>query len=242
MRPFILMVTTLTYMTAFGQNLILNGDFENCTCPTVHSFLKSCKYVKALCGTTPDYFNYCEETFNNPIYSFMGSQVPFSGNGHAGLILVQTSEFNYTEYIAFALEEPLLPLCYELSLRISWADCAVMKVDKLGFLFTNDSENLKCKNYVLKGKSQAINLSGPAFDDKLAWNKVGAIYCASGGEKELVLGNFHDILKSLKLDQPIIEKSPCFRKKCLSYCYIDDVRLVPLDEAGAEEHPEFTHY
>lgn len=241
-KLYIFVIASLVLSGVHGQNLVLNGDFEDCTCPEAEFYtsLKSCKNVMALNNTTPDYFNSCIASFYNPINNPWGTQQPKSGNGYIGFLLYMESS-HPLEYFKLDLVQKLEPGEYLLSFYLSWAECSDLSLDKFSFLFTDDYRKLKWKKGLIANKSHIITLPDSLLADRSAWVKIEVVYKAKGGESQLVFGTFKDCLKKLKVKQKEGEFN-CFIDTNMAYYFMDDITLIPLDEVKTERGQNYSHH
>ncbi len=190
---------------SFGQqNLILNGDFEEYwDCPDGLTQLEKCKYVYNPCyhpwvppnppiwSSTSDYFNSCASISSqvNVPNSFLGYQHAYSGNGFVGM--ENCDEFgNYKEYIQLSFSESLLPFSvYKFSIYLNLADVGGNTSKHLGFAFTD--QLIYYDNYVSEFLTPDVTIDTLSLTDISEWKRITFEYIAHGGEKFVILGNFH---------------------------------------------------
>lgn len=233
---------------SFGQqNLILNGDFEEYwDCPDNVTELEKCKYVYNPCyhpwtppnppvwSTTSDYFNSCATIASqvNVPNSIFGFQNAFSGNGYIGFINCQIFG-NYKEYIQLSFSESLLPFSvYQFSIYINLADAGGNTSKHLGFAFTD--ELVYYNNYVSEFLTPDISLDTLQLTDTSEWKKINFEYAARGGEKYIILGNFH---RNSYVDCIFNNTSSDSIACCQSYFYIDSASLIYLHEVPPIQVP-----
>lgn len=193
MKLFLLLLAIGGTSFSYGQNLVINGDFEDYKkCPKTLTGKKL--YLKGgldLIHGTPDYFNACSKNLNGNNNPY-GPQKSQSGNGHIGLMI--TSDFKNEcaarEYIQLKLSEPLIAgHKYELSFFLSLANKSGYYTDQIGAIFTET--NLK-KDGVSKyiGHPHVNNTENDFLSDTIGWIPFSQTYNAMGGEEYVVIGNF----------------------------------------------------
>jgi OmpA-OmpF porin, OOP family len=238
-----------------AQNLIMNGDFEDCLiCPDFEGQLELCPNWFIPNNSTPDLFKKCNfKSYVNIPMNAVGYQDAFSGEAYAGLALIYNENRNYSEYIGANFTHELEEnVSYLVSFYLSWADYSNYFCDRIGYLFTtNKTEHKKKrKNKGRFGKAKADNillksngyvfLNYDSIKDRQSWHKVEFTYHANGGERYLVLGLFADNITD---DDYRKYMSKSFGKPSnfgsVSYYYIDNISVEPLKKIEySHEHPE----
>lgn len=180
-------------MYIFGQNLVLNGDFEEFKrCPKKLTEKKI--HLKGdfdIIKGSPDYFNTCSSILSGSVNPF-GNQLSQNGNGHMGLIL--TSDFKNEcaarEYIQLKLNTPLISgHKYDLSFYLNLANNSGYATDQVGAVFSDHSLKKEgISKYI--GHPHLNNEENHFLKDTIAWIPITKTYNALGGEQYLIIGNF----------------------------------------------------
>ncbi len=190
-----------------SQNLVPNSSFEvHDTCP---NNLFEVKYLAnwniPLHFTTPDYFNACD-TFTPHIYphNFFGDETARSGSGYVGIITVCNTTNsvvrNYREYIQVELNDSLVAgMNYYVSWYVSAGDSCPYISNNMGMYFSNvEVHDTSINNYsVLSYIPQFENPMTNDLNSRIGWTKISGQYLASGGEKFIIIGNFHDTISTV---------------------------------------------
>ena len=107
-------LTILIPCLLHAQNLVPNGGFEQYSgCPNAENEIDSAKYwinpASGLNGGTPDYYNSCATSPNEPVpNNAFGYQPAHGGNAYCGIFLFQTPYPDIREYIETNLTSPLI--------------------------------------------------------------------------------------------------------------------------------------
>ncbi len=242
-------------MKAKGQNMVINGDFEQCAeCPKNPGQLELCKSWYIPNSSSPDLLKKCGkiESYVNVPFNVFGYQEPHSGDAYVGIILIhgRTTAKDYREYIQGELSETLKPRkYYSVSFYISWADYSNYFCDRIGYFFTDskivpdrkEPEQKKTKrtrgyveqeplNTILPQSNGFVPLNFDEIKDRTSWHKVEFIYQAKGGEKYITFGLFGDNASEDDYNRYV---GKVYQKQsnvgALAYFYIDDVSVVPVD-------------
>jgi hypothetical protein len=238
MKTLIAFLVFLTIQVQ-GQNLILNGGFEEYySCPQSPGDFEFCRNWYLSNYSTPDYFRQCNEgsaAFNIP-YNHAGMQEPNSGNAYVGLFLLSGENLAHREYIQGELCQKLEKgKNYSVSLYISWGDFFITFCDRIGFSFSNEKIIPKKKptwDFSPLPKSDGcVSLQLDSLKDRDSWHLIEFEYTAKGNENFLTIGLFEDNLSGKDFNRLISkEYFGKFAKKKEAYFYIDDVMVVPADE------------
>ena len=220
-----------------GQNIILNGDFED-TIPAFFGSLKAKGWETPSKGS-PDYFTKFHEN-NHPTISsptnFAGFQYPKTGLAYQGIIIYTLTLNNdskrYREYLQTKFERVLKQdSTYCLQLYISLADSfQYASKNKLGVYFSNNQ--IGSNDFFYLPYTPQIMVSPDTFiSEKKEWVEYNFKYQATGGEQYITIGNFTD---STEVDTLFVEGGSKDLGYKGTYYYIDDVYLghcdsVPLD-------------
>lgn len=227
----------------------MNGGLEQAgRCPRgpVVKKLQAHGGVKAVQGD-PDLYAACSEAFGVPL-NWSGAQPAWEGTRYAGLALTSDmpDECGQREYLQFPLAAPLENgRRYRLTFRICVAEYAGYYTDRVGAFFSNEDHGRKGLPAALRERPHMDNPVGRLLDDTAAWTTVSGSYNATGGERYVVIGNFHPCNSSTRKAMNADKKASMKRKadarmdpdprrgawhawmKRTAYVYLDGVSLVP---------------
>lgn len=225
-----------------AQNLVPNGGFEHIkNCP--NSWVDIVQKPVALNwyspdDGTPDYYSVCGTNAAKVPNLWSGYQLPVEGEGFAGIY--NWSKFNYREYFAVKLKEPLKKdTTYIVGFSFSNAKHSEYACFDIDLLLSKDS-------IISDGYFTIIDsrLDSNKWNPITQWAKIEKTYKADGGEEFLFIGNFHasarpDTIKFINnYVHPMIEGR--------SYMYIDEVvveqlyeRIFPMEELFVIENIYF---
>jgi len=219
-----------------AQNLIPNSSFENYSnCPITSDLIyyadgwfQPHKYPNSNSvnlSSSSDYFNDCNDSTSSVSIpnNFFGFQSAKTGNAYIGL-----SFYNYLfnqnggrEYAQVMLINELIAnKKYRLKYYLSMANESRYSITKFDAYFSNDSLLYVSSNFFKIPVTPQIQYSA-RVSDTLNWIEVSASFFASGGERFLTIGNFHDGALCDTLGTMINSLNNC----CAAYYYIDDVSL-----------------
>ncbi|MEO7292744.1 MAG: T9SS type A sorting domain-containing protein [Ginsengibacter sp.] len=208
----------MAYRICEGQNLVLNGDFEEyINCP--HAFNDFDGYVSnwtSPTSGTPDFFNQCT-TFSGvgvPNNNW-GFQRAHSGIGYAGEIMWYGGD--YREYIEVPLSSALTTnSCYHYEMYVSLAEKSQFTTSDISIYFSSFS--ITGANNLFAFTPQINSMAG-FITDTLNWTLISGSYVATGGEQYLIIGNFKNNANSMT-------QLNTFGFLQEAYVYIDDVSLT----------------
>ncbi len=216
---------------AVGQNLILNGNFENYyKCPTnieIGTFFARRKELlpnwNVPTKASPDYFNTCGKNSVNLPNTLFG-ELNISGDNHGvvglcmGFAYDTISKFNYREYLQTEFVSELKKdSIYCLEVSYCFPPKINYSIKEIGFLFTSKKVK-KRTNKTLEYKPSVVLIDSLK---KGGWVTVKLKYKATGEEKFLTFGNFNDGNTTKYIKQNNIKS----RDKELSYCFFDNIKL-----------------
>ena len=229
-----------------AQNLVPNGSFENYTiCPDTPNqiyratgWFQPNKYPGGYSvnqSSSSDYFNSCSTNSSTDVpLNGAGFQFAKSGDAFIGLSLYSylINENGFREYAEVELLQVLtLGKKYKLKYFLSMTNSSRFSITKFDAHFSTDSllDSASFDLLTIPVTPQ-IQYSG-RIDDTLNWVEVNGSFIASGGERFLTLGNFHDGSLCDSMRTSIVSINNC----CYAYYYIDDVSLVEDSTNGVEE-------
>lgn len=225
------LIVLLFPTSLFSQNLVINSDFESKSgCPTASGqFLLAEEWFSPNTGT-PDYFNDCSPTLEyGTEYNARGGQIPHSGHGYMGILSENLHKNQFFEYLETHLKEPLVSdRLYCIKMFVSLGDCDYA-LDELGVVFSQTAlKDLQVKKIILP----YISISnGTVLSDTEKWLCIKGIYKAKGGERYMTIGDFDKEDKFIQVRTN--NNDPSFKS---AYYFIDDVTLVPVEDAAGCEY------
>jgi outer membrane protein OmpA-like peptidoglycan-associated protein len=214
-----------------GQNLVLNPSFEDYyDCPKGISFFhNNAKHWSIPNNGTTDYFNSCSKSIG--FKNFIGYQKARTGNAYAGIHMYYSK--NYREYVQGTLKQVLKRgEKYRVTFYLSLADSSKYAIKELGFMTTSQEFNSFKSKANINAKAIAQRVKNMKYhpiikmhflDDENEWMKITFTYKADGFEKYFSIGNFNSNTQTKKLKIPN-------KPDMLSYYYIDDVSIEPLEK------------
>jgi len=210
------------YEENFSQNLVLNPGFENfSTCPVGFSQFNG--YIQNWVSpntASPDCYNTCANP--NPAgvpVNGNGYQPAHSGNGYAG---IYTTPGSYREFIQVALSSTLIAeYKYTFSMYVNLHNKSDDATDDIGAYISATAPSSTDNGFLNGNPSPQINNpSGNVITDTMNWTLITGQYTATGGEKFITIGHFHD---DAHTTYQTVNTGSHLQG---SYYYIDDVSLV----------------
>lgn len=226
-----------SFNLSLGQNLVLNSSFEEyAECPSSISDLDTCIHWSTPNQTTPDYYNSCSNYFSSSIpFNISGKQNSYSGNGYIGII-THTKNTWYSEIAQGKLKKPLEKgQSYEVSFYASAGETSSFYHKLLGAGFSKDS--LSNEPFIISALNDSMilrDMNSTAINSPNEWILVSGKYKAIGGEKYILIGNVYG--SPNKSEIQINRNNKPKIKEHVSYCYIDDVSVIPLNNEIEEEN------
>ena len=203
---------------AFTQNLVPNSGFENDTMCNVCLGSVYYGYIPPWDSPTmgsPDGYNICAPTWTVP-NCFWGYQQTHSGNGFIGLAVFGGGTNEYREYLQVQLDSPLVSgQRYCASFYVSLANLSDLACNNFGMYFSNTHTYISTIDSL--GFTPQINDTS-IISDSVGWHIVYGKYTAQGGERYIIIGNFHS---NANTDTTYIQGSHLGD----AYYYIDDVNV-----------------
>ncbi len=241
----------LSYCVGFvsAQDLVINGSLSTYTrCPKgpVTERLVIDGKVKAAKGN-PDLYADCSEAFGVPS-NWSGYQAAFNDGAYAGLVLTTDlrDECGTREYLQFPLNAPLENgRRYRLTYQVSPSENSGYVTDRVGAIFSTEDYSRKGVPPGLRERADVENPLGRMLRDTTGWTTVTGVYNAMGGERYVIIGNFHPCNRSTRQLMDTDKTSSMKRKAAavmdpvpkrgawhewmarMAYVYLDGVSLVP---------------
>lgn len=200
-------VLMLLAATAYGQNHVPNGSFEQRDgCPQSISF-GSYRALTRHCtgwyqytvggqeGGTTDYFNTCATSGSvgvNVPSNFIGNQDAKHGNAYIGCYTggksISTGG-SYKEYAAAAITPVKTGYTYEVTMYASLADNSSTGTDDLGIYFFKNAPDTFETDEVLPVAPQ-VSYSGLAPINKTEWTRLSKVFIPDSAYTHIVVGGF----------------------------------------------------
>lgn len=203
-------VFQLQYNCVVGQNLILNGSFENyIRCPQNHNQYKSnlrdlVPGWNTVNRSTPDYFHRCSQNTDVGVpANFAGNIEPANGDAYVGLILrVDTTSYAfspaYSEHITGTLEYPLVRgRTYCLRFFYAFGENSGISCSNLGIYFSQEKPDFSENNDMYSFQPQLLLHEDSILYTDGQWHLLSASFVASGGEKYMTIGNYRPLRQSM---------------------------------------------
>ncbi len=194
--------------SCLGQEMVSNPDFETFdTCPdNSGQVIRSTDWRAPVVlpsgsngSEAPDYFNSCAPFILGTDYvgttaNYKGGLNPFSGEAYAGIHTYITGGPSNKEYLVTELSTPLIAgREYQISFVYSLAKSSSFASDALGmYLGATEPNTYASVNNHLTANPQLVTPAGVFIDNKASWSLAAATYTATGGERFVVIGTFHD--------------------------------------------------
>lgn len=204
-------------------NLVPNGSFEEVdSCNfDFNDFDVLTHWFKPSQGSS-DVCNACTPEFGSSWMpeNYVGFQYAEDGLGYSGVFLIASGIFNYREYLAVKLLEPLQAnKTYCVKFSVSLAEDFPLSISSVGAYFSGDSifqDDFKRLPYT----PQIENPENNFINDTTSWVVIKGSFKAEGNEQYMYIGNFRP-------DNTTIMQN--FIQGARSYVYIDNVQVFECD-------------
>ena len=224
-----------------SQNLVPNESFEVLdSCPNNQGriylalpWFQPCIYSgNTHNSSSSDIYNPCAlwAPAGVPV-NMVGSQFARIGVGYAG-IHPDVDTFNYREYIEVPLLSPLIAnKLYCVKFYVSLAETSHHAISNMGAYFSNDSLLDTSYYHAIDYVFPQIENPGNVFlNDTANWVLVWGNFIATGGERFMTIGNFHNHANTN------VQNLNGGSLGNWSYYYIDDVSVIDCDSiSGVKE-------
>ena len=225
---------------ANGQNLILNGGFEEYkTCPSNFTNVDATlEEVATPTSSSGDYFNSCGSSDFSIPTNFKGEQKAFEGTGYTGLYFYALND--YREYLQLNTAKTLREKYpYKISLKVSLAEASTLALKDMAIVLTSKKVRLPNSSTLTNGRldlQEGLQFHKVKLlpDNSLAntgdWITLSAEFEAKGFENHIIVGNF-EANKATKL----YGAERTIRSGDFSYYYIDHFVLEELPRINYEK-------
>ena len=245
----VILSLAFSFFEASGQNMVTNPSFEEMkNCPFTMNQLKFTKawFPFGTADPSPDLFHECSygTMVGIPINVF-GTQKARTGSAYAGLITYLTSKSgktwklpaNHREFLMVQLTKPLIKgNSYYAEMWVNLAENCEYATNSISMYFTKDLPHIDWQAMDLGYyKPQVQSHPDSLMEDIDGWMKVSGTFVAKGDELALTIGNFVSDknlkVKKTKRKFPVSKKDkmPKNLQPMISYYFIDDVKVTPLD-------------
>lgn len=224
-NKILLVLILLSSCSTYGQNMVINGDFEEyIECPKGLKILdkpKMLKYVTNPNSGSFDFIHVCDDD-DYPRFRW-GKETPQSGQAYTGIAVYQNSILNFgSEYLQLQLKDSLKKgVIYQYEMYLSLADKSHITINNLGVYFSDTLVNLKAKKCLF----QPDIISYDFYENKVGWEKYTGDYVARGGEKYIIIGNFHSSEYTRANNTKVIDKRAELKNNYVYY-FVDNVSLT----------------
>lgn len=245
MKILVLFIFLCIPLFSDGQNLVVNGSFEDTLCSPqefdVFSPFSAQNWYSPTSGT-PDYLGssptlptcYYMSIYDPGFTQFGDWQLPQEGQRMGG-IYSHADEFCLREYVQARLDESLeagKPYC--LSFYVSLRNSSNRAIDRMGAALTNDSvvdfSNI-CMDYLMP---QIESAPGFFLADTTSWMLISGQFIAEGGETFITIGNF------TPQNEQVSVAMNGFGAIASAYYYIDNVVLEDCFATSITEFDELS--
>jgi hypothetical protein len=232
MRVLVVAFLLFSSLIVKGQNLLLNGGFEDTLLRTTQLYLPS-SWITPSTGSPDLMTNFNTSVSRQVPQNFAGYQLAHSGNNYMGILMYSLfygSGGNpiLREYIQNDINPALQQdSIYCLQLFVSLADSFIhASKNKLGVHFSATRIQSNNSNYL--PYTPQIMVSPDSFiTEKQAWLEYNFQYKAAGGERYISIGNFTD---SSSVDTIFVGGGVRSDPNNLgTYYYLDDIYLGSCD-------------
>jgi hypothetical protein len=219
-----------------GQNLVPNWSFEEITeCPSdFGQFNRAADWW--ILSRTPDLFNICSPTDSVAVpWNYMGNQMPFEGNGYAGL---RTYQWDVREFIQTELTEPLTPgSIAQVTMRVSPGGFGIpghtfnqLASSGVGLRLSTEEIPYQPTGEALTYNEALIFMAEP-LNDTADWTVLSQSFLVDSAYRYVQIGNFFDQANTITEMLDTNSLSPD------AYAFIDAVCIVQ-GVAGCHVVPE----
>jgi hypothetical protein len=227
MKTHLLILSLILFLRVSSQNLVLNPSFEDYgSCVTNTGDFESpfLNYWLSPNLGTPDQFNNCSSNLSQqPPTAIWGAQIPKSGQGIGGIILLGDMTLN-SEFAEGQLSSPLLNnKTYCVRFFLSLAEQIHLPISQIGVYFSDTL--IKLPTATMPFTPQLQSPANQFFADESNWMKWQQPYKARGGEKYFIIGNFNTLANTPKI-APAVPFGDA--RDSATYYYIDDVSIEPI--------------
>ena len=247
----ILLFTCLGAINSSGQNLVMNGSFENVnfnSCGITDDFaeiLMDWDSPNASAGDvyftdiSQDCYNYQpNSTYSGPI-GFKGSELPSDGAVFAGIWVYTIEGQEQREYARGRLSDPLVVgSTYRVKLKISLADYMESSVGELGIAFLESQQVQTSGSLVLDEPQLLINSGLEVYD---GWVEFDTTFVSDSNYEFFIIGNFKSDSDTETFANPNASGAVSTYG---AYYYIDEVsvELETVTAIEAKDRSQITVY
>lgn len=220
----------------FSQNLVPNPSFEEfILCPSSIGQIYNSKdwYEPNICSA--DYFHTCNNNTLDVPENYLGFQNAKQGNAYVGIVVYNTADTNFREFIEVKLISQLVQgekYCIEFYVSLTFNELYALNyaINSIGCLLTTDSFLIDSCNQEIFLIPQIENAQG-IITDTMNWVVISGEFVANGGEQFLSIGNFrNDSNTSVLLIDSTAPNS------YYAYYYIDAISVTLCDTTAIVEN------
>jgi hypothetical protein len=229
MKQLLIIALTFICTAAIGQNLVPNGIFnysDTCSFGSLSQGVHAEPWYPFF--STPDYHHPCKSEQRSIPQNAAGYQNAHTEEGYLGLYLFSHSS-DRREFYAVELNQTLgSGISYRVGLHISLADSSNYAINRIGLLLTQDEPGNDLQS-LLSETPQIENHVDSILTDKIRWSRIEGSFLANGGERYLIIGNFHNDAETDTVTVTNGGTSPPNNPNYwnIAYYYIDNVTVIP---------------
>lgn len=227
------------------KNLITNPGFES-----IKGKLKKQKQINiATNWNSPTALGadlFSAEKQNVPVSApnnYMGREEPYEGSNYAGIITYSYNNKEPRTYIQTELLGPLKKgIHYCVKFNVSLADKSKYSSNNIGAYITQKQFEVEGKTNIIFEDNKDLDKvvlsdKNETYDGRYNWETVCNTFTASGKERFVIIGNFHNTSETAwkKLKRP---KGETYQQVPVAYYYIDQVEVFVLDDPSECECAE----
>jgi hypothetical protein len=209
-----------------AQNLVPNPSFEINTDCNNRNITNAPPWTGPTTNST-DYFNVC----SGAVPSISAGYYQYARTGNAYIAFwASFNGPNYREYLQCPLTSNLQPnRCYYIEFYTNVPNYTRTGSNNIAAHLsdTTYTTSLQHPGIILNLIPHALKFGNPVIIDTLNWVKVSGIYTATGGENNIVIGNFFD-------DANTYSVCLCPSPYSAAYMFIDDVSVTPTDSINLQ--------
>lgn len=232
--------------SSFAQNLVPNSGLEYFfACPGSYNYSTTGKVAPGWFSPTtgtPDLFNQCSKGEAGVPANWAGVSKTVGGKGYAGIFVYVIPNKNYREYLQAELVQPLEKGGeYYVEFYFKLSSFSKYSIDRIGFLLSDSAYRTAGDRPFPIRPTYELVMSKPYNRTTGLWNKCAFTHISTGGEKFLTIGNFSTDEKTRSFNLTFSKaKEPMLSKA--AYFYIDEVKIIRLDEPKPQKPPVVTGY
>lgn len=219
MKKLLIFVLLFISHHVFSQELVIDGDFE---------VFRKQSGLFPLCHLK----NWKNPTFSSPDYQT--AKYKWGGNklkafsGESYIALVFGGGFDYAEYAQGSFEKKLVKdSLYCVSMYVCLSPFSTISPFGVDVMFSKGKIGKFTKKHLgYKYNPSILEVGQEYIKNRYSWQKISSVYKATGNEKFIVIGKFHDE-NYTKVD--FEERSIIFDQ---AFMFIDKLSVLPISDSS----------